>query len=199
MVSLEREVLRAAQQSCSLPLSPQGRGMSPPWQVGAGFPIWLLRAGAGPVPGDGATSSSHPRSREKGAELQRPLLAPRWEAWAEPALALVACGVVQQKGQAAAALTRVEIPGWLLLDREALSPQEDTQPWLARHGDAGHPLCSCRAGSQQVGIQPLSAAWRRPVAVAGFSVGKLRHGAAAVAEPAAWYPSGAPSPGPCSL
>lgn len=45
---------RELRASHSLPLSPQGTAMSPAWQVGAGFPIWLLWAGAGPVPGDGA-------------------------------------------------------------------------------------------------------------------------------------------------
>lgn len=37
--------------SHSVPLSPQGTAMSPAWQVGAGFPIWLLWAGTGPIPG----------------------------------------------------------------------------------------------------------------------------------------------------
>lgn len=45
---------RELRASHSLPLSPRGTAMSPAWQVGAGFPIWLLWAGAGPVPGDGA-------------------------------------------------------------------------------------------------------------------------------------------------
>lgn len=56
--SLQRpRVLRACH---SLPLSPQGTAMSPARQVGAGFPIWLLWAGAGPVPGAGAAPVAEP-------------------------------------------------------------------------------------------------------------------------------------------
>lgn len=73
-------VLRA---SHSLPLSPQGTAMSPAWQVGAGFPIWLLWAGTGPVPGDGAA----PVAGKVCCSIP-PACGPsshtRWEAWAQP-------------------------------------------------------------------------------------------------------------------
>lgn len=104
-----------------------------------------------------------------------------------------------KRGRAAAALPGVRIPKLLPLGREVLSPQEDTRPCPAHHGDGRAPAGLRTARSQQVGVQPLSAAWRRPVALLVFSVGKLRHGAVAVAEPAALKPSCALSLGPCCL
>lgn len=98
MVSTETRRLRA---SHSLPLSPQGTGMSPVWQVGAGLPIWLLWAGAGPMPGDRAA----PVAGSRESMLQHSSCTP-WGAWAEPSAASSsrsrakehAFGTVQQRG-----------------------------------------------------------------------------------------------------
>lgn len=81
--SLRRpRVLRACH---SLPLSPQGTAMSPAWQVGAGFPIWLLWAGTGPVPGDRAAAVAGSRKPCCSIPPARgPSSHTRWEAWAEP-------------------------------------------------------------------------------------------------------------------
>lgn len=141
-----------------------------------------------------------PAAGRRGAVPQRPscprpLLMPNGRPGLSPALALVAeveprsFGAVQQKGRAAAALPGVEIPDSLLLGREALSPQEHTPPCPAHHGDGRAPAVLRTARSRQVGVQPLSAVWRRPGALLAFSVGKLRHRAVTVAKPAASNPS----------
>lgn len=70
--------------------------MSPPRQVRAGFPIWLLQVGADPIPGDRAAWSPHPCGGEKGSCAAASLLhtapprMPNRRPGLSPALALAA-------------------------------------------------------------------------------------------------------------
>ena len=163
--------------------------MSPPRQVGAGFPIWLPRPGAGSVPGAGAALSPGRRGGEKGsrAAASLPHAAPPGRPGLSPALA-----------PAAAAEPRCA------LSRCSPSPCRNPRVAPARQGrhapaPSSSPAVLPEGSVTASGVRPPSAARSRPVALLLFSVGKPRHGAAAAAEAAASSPSRAPSAGPRCL
>lgn len=169
----------------------------PPWRrVGAGFPIWLPREGAGPVP-YGAASSPRPA----------PLAAPR-----HPARSLVRaqCWLCQgrrpQAQQPNEARERTfglgqQKPGELWCGAE---PSRVRKPRTCRSRCWPRTRCAPNS-SVAVSGHPAPARCTEEARGAGMlwgeteARGKLRHGEAAAAEPAGVSPSGALRAGPCCL
>ena len=127
-----------------------------------------------PRRGEGEPCRSVPPARGPSSHARR-------EAWAEPSAGSGggngakehAFGAVQQKrGRAAAALPGVEIPEFLPLGREALSPQEDTHPCPGHHGDGRAPTVLLKSLVAASGRPAFERCMEEACSIAGFLCGE---------------------------